>query len=98
EVLVEDEVVLPGGIRLQALGTSVERAATVAVRQPDRDDAVRQVLRNLPEGALLAGARRVLDLEVVAEEGVVDDELADREVVERHPDRPSPVRVAAEHG
>src|SRR3954452_1918780 len=91
EVLVEDEVVLPRGIRLQALGTSVERATTVGVRQPDSDDAVREVLSNLPEGAFLPRACRVFDLEVVAEERLVDHELADREVVERHPDRAATV-------
>jgi hypothetical protein len=35
---------------------------------------------------------------VGAEEVVVDDELTDRDVVERHPDGAAPVRVTTEHG
>ena len=50
-----------------------------------------------PNVRCLPGARRVLELEVVAEVALVDDELADGQVVERHPDRAAPVRVAAEH-
>ena len=44
-----------------------------------------------------AAAGRVLDLEVVAEEPAVALEGADQEVVQREPDRPAPVGVAAEH-
>ena len=50
-----------------------------------------------PNVLCLPGAGRVLELEVVAEIALVDDELADGEVVERHPDRAAPVGVAAEH-
>src|SRR5207244_2906063 len=43
-----------------------------------------------------AGAGRALDLQVVAEEVVELLERLDQQVVDREPDRPPPVRVAAE--
>ena len=60
-----------------------DRAVAVLVGKPDRDQAVGQVLRDLPERVLLAGAGGVLESEVVAEEAVAGDELANRQVVQR---------------
>src|SRR5262245_31106604 len=97
EVLVERHVVLPRRVGLELLGAAVEGPAAVRAREPDGDEPVGEVLGDLGEGPLLARAGRVLELEVVPEEAVVDHELADGEVVDRHPDRAAPVRVAAEH-
>ena len=98
EVLVEGQVVLPGRIGPGAArcrrrpGGGRRRPAARSRRAGRRGPA-----RSRRSVRSCARARRVLELEVVAEEALVDDELADRQVVDRHPDRPAPVRVAAEH-
>src|SRR5262245_56709498 len=97
EVLVERQVALPRRVCLELLRAAVDGAPAIRTREPDGDEPVGEVLRDLREAPLLARAGRVLELEAVAEEAVVDHELADRQVVDRHPDRPAPVGVAAEH-
>src|SRR5581483_12197645 len=96
EVLVERDQVLPGGVaRRQAIGAE-HRARAVLAAQEERDEPARQLVGDLREVQLHAGAGRALDREAGAEEAVVDAQDLDQEVVDRHPDRPSPVRVAPE--
>ena len=64
----------------------------------DRDQPVKQVCGDLVQGQLPARSGRVFDGEVVAEEPVVSLKRLDDQVVQRKPDRASPVGVAAEHG
>ena len=97
EVLVEHEVVLPRRVRLQPFDLPEARSAAVRPDDEQGDQALAQVVGDLAERERVPAAGRVLDLEVVAEEPVVALEGADHEVVEREPDRPAPVGVAAEH-
>ena len=62
------------------------------LRQPAAD-----LLGDLVERHLTPGARRTLDREVVAVVRVVLEQRPDDQRVDRHPDRPAPVGVAAEH-
>ena len=68
----------------------------VGVREPDRDEAPRQVGGDVAQPEPAARARRVLDGELVAERLVPAQHRLDEQVVDREPDRAAPVRVAAE--
>ena len=97
EVLVEEHVVPPLRIGLEALDPAEAGPPPVVAADEERDQALAQVGGDLPERELVPGAVRVLDLELVAEEAGIAVERLDHDEVDRHPDRPAPVRVAAEH-
>src|SRR5262245_36139790 len=96
EVLVEEDVVLPVGIRLHRLVGAVDRATTVGAAQEDPREAAAELPGDLLEVHHLARARRALDLEVVTEVEVIALQGLEDEVVQREPDGAAPVRVAAE--
>ena len=97
EVLVEEQVVLPRRVVLEPLDPAEARPPAVVARHEERDQPVAEVGADLVEGELPPRAGRVLELEVVAEEARVAVERLHDEEVDRHPDRPPPVRVPAEH-
>src|SRR6185369_14982747 len=96
EVFVEQHEVLPVGIARVARIVAVARAAAVAVGQEHRAEAACELARDLGEVHEVAGAGRAFDLERVAVEVMITLERFDQQVVDREPDRPSPVGVAAE--
>ena len=97
EVLVEEHVVLPRRVLLQALDPAEARPAPVLADEEERDQAPAQVVDDLAERVLRAGTGGVLHLQLVAEEARVADERLDDEEVDGHPHRPAPVRVPTEH-
>ncbi len=82
EVLVEQQVVLPGRVGLEPLDAAEAGPAAVGADQEDRDQALAQVLGDLAERQLLPRPGRVLDLERVAEEAVVALQRLEDQVVE----------------
>src|SRR5262245_38027315 len=95
EVFVEQQVIAPVGIVLEGIPVSVNWTPTLSVAQKDSGQASRQLLADLPQGQVLAGASRAFHFEVAA---VVVMELLQRlddEKVDRKPNRPTPVRIAA---
>src|SRR6187549_2184723 len=91
EVLVEEDVVLPGRIALELVDPAVTGPASVLADEEERDEPPAEVLADLRERSTLAGACRVLELEVVTEVPGVAEHGVDDEVVDREPDRPAPV-------
>ena len=97
EVLEEQQVV-PGGVVLEPGRSTEDGPVAVGGAEEDRGEAVGEVLRDLEQRELLAGAGRVLDGEVGADVLVEPGQRPDHQVVHRHPDRAPPVGVAAVHG
>ena len=67
----------------------------VTVLQEDRGKPRRYVIGDCAEVRLPPGPARIFDSPRIAEEAVVDAQRLDDQVVDRKPDRPTPVRVAA---
>src|SRR5271170_4265991 len=97
EVFVEQDVVLPLGISLEPLRTSVHRPPAGFIPQEDRFQSMSDIPSYLKEVHQLAGASWALDLEVVAVIEIEREQGPYQQRVHRHPDRPAPVGVAAEH-
>src|ERR1700745_3691943 len=95
EVLVERDEVVPRWIVLKPLVPTEDGPAAVAVEE-DPDQAASDLVGDLIERHHLSGPGRALDLELLTEIAVVDPQRLYQQVVDGHPDRPSPVRVAAE--
>src|SRR5581483_3873536 len=64
EVLVEEDLLAPVRIALEQLGLAVDRAAAVRPRQEEAREARGELVGDLPERALLAGAGRAFHQEV----------------------------------
>ena len=75
---------------------AVARPAPVGVGQEERRPAGAELVGDLVQVHHAARAGRALDLQLVAVEVVVALERLDQQVVDRKPDRPAPVGVAAE--
>ncbi len=75
EVLVEQQVVVPMGVGLEAFVRAEDGAASVLVAQEDVGEPTREVFRDLPEGQVRAGAGGAFDQELVA---IVVVELLER--------------------
>src|SRR5215471_7227095 len=97
EVLVEEYVGAPQRIFLEHLNPAVDGTPAAGVPEKNAAQPPCELLCDLIEGHLLARSRRALDREVVAVVPVVLVQRANDQSVDRHPDRTSPVRVAAEH-
>src|SRR4029453_6006158 len=68
EILVKEQVVLPGRVVLPALDAAETGPSPVWPGQEDRDEAVPQVVADGPEGHLLAGGSWILQRELAAKE------------------------------
>jgi hypothetical protein len=97
EVFVEQEVVTPVRVLLKLARPPVHRPPAVAVAEEDAGQPPIDVLGDLVEVHIPAGARRTFDGEILAVIGVILQQGADNQAVDGHPDWPTPVRVAAEH-
>src|SRR6266511_460128 len=93
EVLVEEDQVVPRWVLLQLAVAAEDGAPALLVPQEQRDQAARELVRDLGEVEKPAGAGRALDAEPRAEEAVVDAQHLDEQEVDRVLDRPAPVRV-----
>src|SRR6478735_8575165 len=96
EVFVEPEQVVPVRVGLELLVATEHGPAAMLVVEPDGHESAGDVLGDVTQPDLLPGAGRELDPEVVAHERIPVPEGDDDQVVGRHPDRATPVRVAAE--
>src|SRR5437016_2764213 len=96
EVLVEEEVVAEVWVALQLLRLPERRTASVFIAQEDRGESSGDLRRDLGERELPAGAGGKLHREALAQVMVELLQRLDQEVVDREPDRPPPVGVAAE--
>ncbi|MBN8899868.1 MAG: carboxylesterase family protein [Rhodospirillales bacterium] len=97
EILVEQQQVAEMRVRLHLLAPTEDRPAPVRISQEQADQPLAQMVRDLVQRHLLVGAGRAFDREVRAVIAVEAAQALDQQVVHRHPDRPAPVGVAAEH-
>ena len=97
EVLEEEQVILPMGIGLELLCTSIHWPPARFIPQEDPLQTIGYLPGYLEQIHQLARASGTLDFEVVS---VIQIELKQRtneQRIHRHPDWPAPVGVAAEH-
>src|SRR5258705_7321416 len=97
EVLEEQDVILPLGIGLELLRTSVHWPTAGFIPQEDPLQTIGYFPGYLEQVHQLARAGGTPDLEIVS---VIQIELKQRtneQRIHRHPDWPAPVGVAAEH-
>src|SRR6516162_1387744 len=96
EILVKQNVVAPvlvvPPVVIALGGPASFLVADEQARQPSRD-----LLADLQEIQLAARADWTLDLEVVAQVGILVDKGADEHELHRHPDRSAPIGVAPKH-
>ena len=96
EVFVEEQRIAPRRVVLEAGICSVRRSPALCVPQKQTEKAALELLGDLLEVCLLARSGRQFDRQVVAKVGMQMPQRLDREEVQRKPDRPAPVGVAAE--
>ena len=97
EVFVEEDQVAPVRILLKLPRAPVNRAAALIVSLEDGGEPARDLLGHLVQMHLPPGAGRTFDREFIAVIDVVLQQRPQDQPVHRHPDRPPPVGIAAEH-
>src|SRR5262249_20022160 len=97
KVLIEQQIIAPARVLLKRAGAPVDRPAATLVPQKDTGQAARELLSDLIQGQVPAGARGTFDREIIAVIGVILQQAPDNQRVDRHPDWSAPVGVAAEH-
>src|SRR5262249_13413086 len=97
EVLVEEHQVAPVRIILKLGGAAIYWTTTIIPAQEDVSQAARYLFCYLEQIHLTTRTGRTLNDKVVAVVGVVLQQRADDQTIDWHPDRPSPVGVAAKH-
>ena len=97
KVFIEEEMVAPMRIGLELLRATIDRTLPLFIPQEDPAQPIRDLLGDLEEVHHLAGPGGAFNFEIVAVIEIEIQERPDNHDVHRHPDRPSPVGVAAEH-
>src|SRR5262245_11403816 len=77
KVFVERQVIAPVRVLLKLAGASVDRPPTLVVAQKDAGQAARELLGDLIQGQVPAGARRTFDGEIIAVVGVILQQAPD---------------------
>ena len=95
EVLMKQQIILPVGIALEGLLAAKNWPLTFSIACKNGDEPVRELLGDLIEVCQLAAAGWEFNLEVFAVVTEVDTQGANNHEVNWHPDRTSPVAVAA---
>ena len=96
KIFVKEHKVAPVRVVGEARVAAVTRAAPAGVGEKDAGEARAKFKGNLTEVHHVPRSSGAFDLEAVSIEMVVAFEGLDDEEVYREPDRPTPVRVAAE--
>lgn len=96
EVFVKQNVITPIRIVLKFIVSSEYRPLAILIAQENFREPLRQLCRNFPQVHHVAGSSGAFDFEVRSQ---VVMELLERfndQIVDREPDRTSPVRISAE--
>src|SRR4051812_46982695 len=96
KVLVKQEVVLEVGIRLKLFVAAEDGAPPVRTAPEQLEQAAAKLVGDLLERQHDAGAGWAFDGEPIAVELMEAAQILDQQIVDLHPDRSAPVRVAAE--
>src|SRR5712691_8029138 len=96
EVFVEKDEVTPVRIALKELGAASNGPSAVRIAEKNVNEPPGNFRGYLPEIGFAAGMRGALYFEIFAVIVVIFLEGFHQEIVDRKPDRPAPVRIAAE--
>src|SRR4051794_21425933 len=97
EVFVEQHAISPVWIVLKLSRAAKDGPMAGWVLHKDIREAAANLLRDLIKVHLAAGTRWTFDRELVAIVGVILQQSTNHQSVDRHPDWPAPIRIAAEH-
>src|ERR1700737_1921745 len=97
EILVEQQIVAPVRIGLEFLRPAEHRSATILPSSKEAAQTPGDLLADFKQGHLHARSGRALDRECVAVVQIKLSQRADQQRVDRHPDRPAPIGVAAKY-
>src|SRR5262245_2499906 len=97
EEFVKQHIIAELRVLLLDWRVAKDRAMTVRVAEKDAAQPASKLLGNFAEMQHRARSHRAFDPEVVAIIAVKPLQRLDEEKVDRHPDRTTPVRVAAKH-
>src|SRR3954471_23580107 len=70
---------------------------SISITHPELYQTIRQVVGNFVQRQIFARARRALHFEIVTVIMMKLLKRFDQQIVDRQPDRPAPVRIAAEY-
>src|SRR5215469_7390266 len=96
EIFVEENIVPPMGIRLEFFSASINRPSAISVACEGSNEPVSNFIRDFKHVHQTARTGRTLHSETITIVLMQIQERADNHDVDRHPDRPTPVRVSAE--
>src|SRR6185437_15875121 len=97
EILIKQDQVAPMWIVLELGSPAVDRPLPFGIAQKGARQPADDLLRYFEQRHVLTGPGRTLNFEVVAVEAVKIHQCADDQRIDRHPDRTTPVGIAAEH-
>src|ERR1700677_1996487 len=96
KILIEQKEILVPRLLIEPVVFPMQRTPPGRIPFKQADHPFRQVVRYLLQGLCLPRARRILYRQPVAIEFPVLPDRLDDQIVDRYPDRPAPVRIAAE--
>src|SRR6266568_7952716 len=96
EVFVEQDVILEMRVRLHLLITAKDGTSSGLIPPENIDQAVAQLVRDLPQRQHLPALYGAFHAIILAEEFAELAQAIDIEIVDRHPDRPAPIGISAE--
>src|SRR5262245_4608440 len=97
KVLVEEEVVAPMGVGLELVGPPIDGPAAALIAEKDARESLGELTAHLEESQHPPCPGRAFHPKLGAVIEIKLQQRPDDEGVHRKPDRPTPVRVAAEH-
>src|ERR1700730_5799826 len=96
EILVEQNVVLEMGIDLKLFVGAKNRAPSVRTPQKNPEDPTTQLVGNFIETHHGPGSGRAFERKPIPIKLIEAAEILDQQIIDRHPNRPPPIRVTAE--
>src|SRR5437660_73416 len=97
EVLIKQDEITPVRVVLKLPGSAIDRTPALLIAQEDAGQPPRDFLGDLIEVHAPSGSCRTFHGKVIAVVGVIVQQGADDQAVDRHPDGSPPIRVAAKH-
>src|SRR5215813_4702381 len=97
EIFVEQQVIAPIRVALKFIRAAKHWSPSVFVAQKDPAQPSDDLMRHLEQIHQLPRTGRTLDFEIVAVIGEIMQQATNDQRVDGNPDRPAPIRIAAEH-
>src|SRR6266436_4267203 len=97
EILVEKYQVAPERIALKIFHRARKRPPAVLSADKDMPEPFRDLTRHLPQIRVPVRTCRAWHLEIFPIIVVKFLQRFDQQIIDRHPDRPTPIRISTEH-